>query len=152
MSEKTTVKVGATFIFKGQLIDNKNFSSDEIKAWKLISFFPKLNTEFCDVQTLRMLEWSKKYPHVKFISLSMDKPDVAKKWCQAHSVNNLFFVSDYQSKDFANQTDFHLDNKSILKRGFMLLDEHNKIRVLTVNKILRQMPDYDLIEQNLINH
>lgn len=151
MDNKTKIKVGDYFVFKGQLIDGHEFISNNIKSLKVVSFFPKLNTSICDMQTLRMVEWSKQFPYITFISTSMDPIEVAQKWCKAHGISNLFFVSDQKLQDFANKTNLYLENKKMLKRGLMLIDADNKIIALTVNKDFHQEPLYEVIESKLIN-
>lgn len=145
MATNSLINVGDVFSFQGVSIEDLPFDSKNINGQKVISFFPKLNTKVCDFQTLKMLEWSKKFPHITFISISTDPISVAKDWCQAHKVSNLMFVSDLKLKDFASKTGFYLDNKAILKRGLMLIDQDNVIKVLTVNEVLAQDPEYEKI-------
>lgn len=152
MNHLTTLQIGQTFIFKGKLENNQDFRSDEVPSCKVLSFFPKLNTKICDLQSLKIAELSKQFPAIKFISISMDSNQDAKAWCQKNVVENLFFVSDAYYQDFAQQSNLWFDDqKSMLSRGLILIDKNNKIIALSINENVRQEPNYDVIINHLNN-
>ncbi|WP_201736482.1 redoxin domain-containing protein [Mycoplasma sp. ATU-Cv-508] len=115
----------------------------------VVSFFPKLNTKVCDLQTLKISELVNRYPAEKFVAISLDPISVGKEWLQVHQVKNLTLLSDAKMRDFASQTGLLTADGSMLLRGLMLIDADQRVVALSVNQDLKVAPDYQAITKFL---
>lgn len=145
----TPIEVGKILSFQAKDKNGNDFSLKSIEGKKVISVFPALNTRVCDAQTLQITQWSREYRNISFISITNDPVDVIVNWCAAHGIDNINIVSDREYNEFANATNLYIEGWDKLARGFMILDEDNRIIAQSFKVEQSEDPDYDLVKSVL---
>ena len=69
---------------------------------QLVIAVPSLDTGVCDAETRRFNVEAANLSGVEVITVSMDLPFAAARWCGAAGIENLKVCSDFRNKDFAN--------------------------------------------------
>jgi len=69
---------------------------------QLIVAVPSLDTPVCDAETRKFNEEAAKLDGVEVITVSMDLPFAAARWCGAAGIDNVKVCSDFRNKDFGN--------------------------------------------------
>ena len=109
-------------------LDEKNIFED--KNIKVIYTAPSLDTKVCSLQTKQLNEAAKKYPNVKFYSVTVDTPFAQERFCTANEINGLKAVSDFKYHQFGIQNGFFIKEKGLLTRALMILDENNTVKYI----------------------
>ena len=141
------VETGNTLSFSAINRKGKEVSIDKVKGIKVISVFPDINTKVCDAQTRKIGQLTSKYKTIKFISITTDGVDVINDWCLANNVENVDIWSDLKLGEFGDATNMHIKKLKKLARGFIILDDSNKIFNISVKKELNSAPDYSPLEE-----
>ena len=109
-------------------LDEKNIFED--KNIKVIYTAPSLDTKVCSLQTKQLYEAAKKYPNVKFYSVTVDTPFAQERFCTANEINGLKAVSDFKYHQFGLQNGFFVKEKGLLTRALTILDENNTVKYI----------------------
>lgn len=109
-------------------LDEKNIFED--KNIKVIYTAPSLDTKVCSLQTKQLNEAAKKYPNVKFYSVTVDTPFAQERFCTANEINGLKVVSDFKYHQFGIQNGFFVKEKGLLTRALTILDENNTVKYI----------------------
>ena len=109
-------------------LDEKNIFED--KNIKVIYTAPSLDTKVCSLQTKQLNEAAKKYPNVKFYSVTVDTPFAQERFCTANEINGLKAVSDFKYHQFGIQNGFFVKEKGLLTRALMIVDENNTVKYI----------------------
>ena len=109
-------------------LDEKNIFED--KNIKVIYTAPSLDTKVCSLQTKQLNEAAKKYPNVKFYSITVDTPFAQERFCTANEINGLKAVSDFKYHQFGIQNGFFIKEKGLLTRALMIVDENNNVKYI----------------------
>ena len=109
-------------------LEEKNIFED--KNIKVIYTAPSLDTKVCSLQTKQLNEAAKKYPNVKFYSVTVDTPFAQERFCTANEINGLKAVSDFKYHQFGIQNGFFIKEKGLLTRALMILDENNAVKYI----------------------
>ena len=109
-------------------LDEKNIFED--KNIKVIYTAPSLDTKVCSLQTKQLNEAAKKYPNVKFYSVTVDTPFAQERFCTANEINGLKAVSDFKYHKFGIQNGFFVKEKGLLTRALTILDENNTVKYI----------------------
>ena len=109
-------------------LDEKNIFED--KNIKVIYTAPSLDTKVCSLQTKQLNEAAKKYPNVKFYSVTVDTPFAQERFCTANEINGLKAVSDFKYHQFGIQNGFFIKEKGLLTRALMIVDENNVVKYI----------------------
>ena len=109
-------------------LDEKNIFED--KNIKVIYTAPSLDTTVCSLQTKQLNEAAKKYPNVKFYSVTVDTPFAQERFCTANEINGLKAVSDFKYHQFGIQNGFFVKEKGLLTRALTILDENNTVKYI----------------------
>ena len=109
-------------------LDEKNIFED--KNIKVIYTAPSLDTKVCSLQTKQLNEAAKKYPNVKFYSVTVDTPFAQERFCTANEINGLKAVSDFEYHQFGIQNGFFVKEKGLLTRALTILDENNTVKYI----------------------
>ena len=109
-------------------LDEKNIFED--KNIKVIYTAPSLDTKVCSLQTKQLNEAAKKYPNVKFYSVTVDTPFAQERFCTANEINGLKAVSDFKYHQFGIQNGFFVKEKGLLTRALTILDENNTVKYI----------------------
>lgn len=143
------IEIGNTLNFKAQNLAAKDVDITSLKGLKIISSFPDINTSICDQQTRDILDLAKKYPHLNFISITTDEIDTINKWCGANGFENVQIWSDHKYKDFGHKTNTLIKEIDKLARGFLVLDQTNKIIASSYETEIAKMPNFDILQKYL---
>ena len=109
-------------------LEEKNIFED--KNIKVIYTAPSLDTKVCSLQTKQLNEAAKKYPNVKFYSVTVDTPFAQERFCTANEINGLKAVSDFKYHQFGIQNGFFVKEKGLLTRALTILDENNNVKYI----------------------
>ena len=109
-------------------LDEKNIFED--KNIKVIYTAPSLDTKVCSLQTKQLNEAAKKYPNVKFYSVTVDTPFAQERFCTVNEINGLKAVSDFKYHQFGIQNGFFVKEKGLLTRALTILDENNTVKYI----------------------
>ena len=109
-------------------LEEKNIFED--KNIKVIYTAPSLDTKVCSLQTKQLNEAAKKYPNVKFYSVTVDTPFAQERFCTANEINGLKAVSDFKYHQFGIQNGFFIKEKGLLTRALMIVDENNVVKYI----------------------
>ena len=133
-------------------LDEKNIFED--KNIKVIYTAPSLDTKVCSLQTKQLNEAAKKYPNVKFYSVTVDTPFAQERFCTANEINGLKAVSDFKYHQFGIQNGFFVKEKGLLTRALTILDENNTVKYIEYVPEERKEANIDkalkFLENNLI--
>ena len=133
-------------------LEEKNIFQD--KNVKVIYTAPSLDTKVCSLQTKQLNEAAKKYPNVKFYSVTVDTPFAQERFCTANEINGLKAVSDFKYHQFGAQNGLLIKEKGILTRALIILDENNVIKYIEYVPEQRQEANVDkalkFLEKNLL--
>jgi len=69
---------------------------------QLVVAVPSLDTGVCSIETKRFNTEAAGLDGVEIITVSMDLPFAAARWCGAEGVESIKVCSDFRNKDFAN--------------------------------------------------
>ena len=79
---------------------------DDIKVFNVVL---SLDTPICDAQTRRFNEEAASLPdNVKILTVSMDLPFAAKRFCEAAGIERVKTVSDYKDASFGERSGYTL--------------------------------------------
>lgn len=109
---------------------------------KIISVVPSLDTGVCEMQTLRFNNEALKLKDTVILTISVDLPFAQKRFCEAHSVENVLVLSDHRDLSFGMNYGFVMEEHRLLSRGIVVVDQDNIIRYVEYVKEVGQHPDY----------
>ncbi|HHU49861.1 MAG: thiol peroxidase [Caldicoprobacterales bacterium] len=109
---------------------------------KIISVVPSLDTGVCEMQTLRFNNEALKLKDTVILTISVDLPFAQKRFCEAHSVENVVVLSDHRDLSFGMNYGFVMEEHRLLSRGIVVVDQDNIIRYVEYVKEVGQHPDY----------
>jgi len=81
------------------LQDEQIGGSDKVQ---MVVVVPSLDTPVCDAETRRFNTEASSIDGVEVITVSMDLPFAAAKFCSTAGIDNLKVCSDFRNKDFSN--------------------------------------------------
>jgi thiol peroxidase len=113
---------------------------------QLISAVPSLDTPTCDAETRRFNVEAAKLDSVEVITVSMDLPFAAARWCGAAGVDNIKVCSDFRNKDFANAYGVLLADgplAGLCARVIFVVGKDGKVTYKQVVPEVTDEPDYD---------
>lgn len=144
----SVIKKGAVLDFTATNKDNELVSLTHYKGTKVISVFPDINTSVCDKQTQLILKLSAEHKDVQFISITSDPVEVIAKWCASNGLANVDILSDTEGS-FGKATNLLITEINKLARGFIVLNNENKIIKISINGEVAEMPDFTTIDEYL---
>src|SRR5207244_5176187 len=90
---------------------------------RLISTVPSLDTPVCDAETRRFNEEASKLPgDVQILTISMDLPFAAARWCGAAGVDKVTTLSDWRAAEFGQKYGALIKELHLLARAIFVLD------------------------------
>ncbi len=145
------IKIGDKVDFKATNIDFSDFNFNDLKGKKVISTFLSLDTGVCDEQTKKLVELSKKFPNVEFVSLSQDLPSAQARWCASTGNENIKIVSDYKEREFSKKYGLLINELKLTHRSIIVLNEKNEVTNFLIREEATDMPDFEALERTLNN-
>ncbi len=113
---------------------------------QLVVAVPSLDTGVCDAETRRFNEEATKLDGVEVVTVSMDLPFAAARWCGAAGVDNIKVCSDFRNKDFGNAYGVLLADgplAGVLARVIFVIGKDGKVTYKQVVPEITQEPDYE---------
>jgi thiol peroxidase len=112
---------------------------------QMVIAVPSLDTGVCDAETRRFNVEAAKLEGVEVITVSMDLPFAAARWCGAAGIENLKVCSDFRNKDFATAYGVLLADgplAGITARVIFVIGEDGKVSYKQVVPEITSEPDY----------
>ena len=113
---------------------------------QLVIAVPSLDTPVCDAETRRFNEEASKLDGVDVVTVSMDLPFAAARWCGAAGVDNIKVCSDFRNKDFGKNYGVLLADgplAGLLARVIFVIDKDGKVVYKQVVPEITQEPNYE---------
>ena len=110
---------------------------------KLISVVPSIDTEVCELQTVRFNQEAGKLDNAAVITISCDLPFAQARFCGAKGIDNAVVVSDYNGHSFGLGYGFLMDEFKLLNRGRLVIDKDDVVRYVEYVSENTNHPDYD---------
>ena len=113
---------------------------------QLVVAVPSLDTGVCDAETRRFNSEAANLDGVEVITVSMDLPFAAARWCGAAGIDNIKVCSDFRNKDFANAYGVLLADgplAGILARVIFVIGKDGKVAYKQVVPEITQEPNYE---------
>lgn len=109
----------------------------------VLSVVPSLDTPVCDKQTRRFNEEAAKLSDAVVLTLSMDLPMAAKRWCGAAGISNITTLSDYRDHSAGKALGLRIKELGLLARAVYVIDKTGKVVYGELVKEVTQEPNYD---------
>jgi len=140
------LKVGDTapsFSLVGK--DMKPITLDNYKGKvKIIASIPSLDTPVCDAETRRFNEEASKLPgDVQVVTVSMDLPFAAARWCGAASVDKVATASDYRGGKFGESYGAMIKELYLHARAVFVVDKNDKLVHVEYVKEVANQPNFE---------
>jgi len=113
---------------------------------QLIITVPSLDTDTCAAETRRFNVEAANLEGVEVITVSMDLPFAAARWCGAAGIENIKVCSDFRNKDFANAYGVLLADgplAGVTARVIFVVGKDGKITYKQVVPEITTEPDYE---------
>jgi len=113
---------------------------------QLVIAVPSLDTGVCDAETRRFNQEAASLEGVEVITVSMDLPFAAARWCGAAGVENIKVCSDFRNKDFANAYGVLLADgplAGVTARVIFVVGKDGKIAYKQTVPEITQEPNYE---------
>jgi thiol peroxidase len=113
---------------------------------QLVVVVPSLDTGVCSIETKRFNTEASSVEGVEIISVSMDLPFAAARWCGAEGVENIKVCSDFRNKDFANAYGVLLADgplAGVTARAIFVIDASGKVAYKDICNEITEEPNYD---------
>jgi thiol peroxidase len=113
---------------------------------QLVVAVPSLDTPVCDAETRKFNEEASKLDDVEVITVSMDLPFAAARWCGAAGIDNIKVCSDFRNKEFGKEYGVLLADgplAGVLARVIFVIDKDGKVSYKQVVPEITQEPNYD---------
>lgn len=111
---------------------------------KIFSAVPSLDTQVCELQTIRFNEEvAKMGDEVRLMTISMDLPFAAQRFCSSHDIENSIMASDYQDRSFAENYGALIDELKLINRSIFVIDRDNKVQYVEYVEQNTNFPDFD---------
>lgn len=109
----------------------------------ILSSVPSLDTPVCDASTRRFNEEAAKLPGVEILTLSMDLPFAAKRYCAAQGIDRVKTLSDHRDASFGQAYGTLLKELRLLTRAVFVVDRDGVVRHAEYVKEITNHPDYE---------
>lgn len=113
---------------------------------RIISTVPSLDTPVCDKETRRFNEEAAKLPNVDILTVSMDLPMAAKRWCAAAGIERVKTLSDHRTGAFGKSYGVLVTSGPLtrfLSRAVFVVDKNNKLTHVEYVPEIAQEPNYE---------
>jgi len=113
---------------------------------QLVIAVPSLDTGVCDAETRRFNQEAASLEGVEVMTVSMDLPFAAARWCGAAGIENIKVCSDFRNKDFGNAYGVLLADgplAGVLARVIFVIGKDGKVTYKQVVPEITQEPNYE---------
>ncbi len=117
---------------------------------KVITSFPSLDTQVCDLQ---IKEFNKRAvgfsDEVVILGISKDLPFAQKRFCESFDIKNIRLLSDYKFSSFGINYGLLIKELNLLARAAIILDKNDIVRYVQIVPELTTPPNYEDVLSNL---
>lgn len=113
---------------------------------QLVVVVPSLDTGVCDAETRKFNAEAAGLEGVEVITVSMDLPFAAARWCGAAGVEDIKVCSDFRNKEFGNAYGTLLADgplAGVLARVIFVIGKDGKVTYKQVVPEITTEPNYD---------
>ncbi len=113
---------------------------------QLVIAVPSLDTGVCDAETRRFNQEAASLEGVEVITVSMDLPFAAARWCGAAGIENIKVCSDFRNKDFGNAYGVLLADgplAGVLARVIFVIGKDGKVTYKQIVPEITTEPNYE---------
>ena len=113
---------------------------------QLVVAVPSLDTGVCDAETRRFNQEAAGLDGVEVVTVSMDLPFAAARWCGAAGIENIKVCSDFRNKDFGNAYGVLLADgplAGVLARVIFVIGKDGKVAYKQVVPEITEEPNYE---------
>jgi thiol peroxidase len=113
---------------------------------QLVVVVPSLDTGVCSIETKKFNDEATNLDGVEVLTVSMDLPFAAARWCVAEGVENLKVCSDFRNKDFSNAYGVLLADgplAGVTARMIFVIGKDGKVAYKQTVPEITQEPDYE---------
>jgi thiol peroxidase len=113
---------------------------------QLVVAVPSLDTGVCDAETRRFNQEAANLDGVEVITVSMDLPFAAARWCGGAGIDKLKVCSDFRNKEFGNAYGVLLKDgplAGVLARVIFVIGKDGKVTYKQVVPEITQEPNYE---------
>ena len=115
---------------------------------RIISTVPSVDTPVCDKETRRFNEEGAKLPNVDILTVSVDLPMAAKRWCAAAGIERVKMLSDHRTVAFGKSYGVLIKGGKLdrfLSRAVFVVDKNNKLAHVEYVPEVAQEPNYEAV-------
>ena len=113
---------------------------------QLVIAVPSLDTGVCDAETRRFNTEAASLEGIEVITVSMDLPFAAARWCGAAGIDNIKVCSDFRNKDFGNNYGVLLADgplAGIMARVIFVIGKDGKVTYKQTVPEITEEPNYE---------
>jgi len=113
---------------------------------RILSVVPSLLTPTCEQQTHYLSEKSAGLSErVELVTISLDTPEVQKKFAKEAEIENVSFLSDASEAEFGRAHGLLIEKPRMLTRAVLVVDADGVVRYLQVVPEVSHMPDMESV-------
>ena len=113
---------------------------------RILSSVPSLDTPVCDMETRKVNEEAAKLSNVDILTISVDLPMAAKRWCGAAGIERVKCLSDHRTTEFGRNYGVLLKGGKLdrfLARAVFVVDKNDKLVHVEYVPEIAQEPNYE---------
>ncbi len=126
-----------------------NMTLNDFKGKKLVlNIFPSMNTPVCSASVVKFNQLASSFENTIVLCISRDLAFGHKQFCINNNIENVVFLSDMRSENFANNLGIlHTNGKfqGLLARSVIVVDEDKNIIYTELVPQTGQEPNYDKV-------
>lgn len=126
-----------------------NMTLNDFKGKKLVlNIFPSMNTPVCSASVVKFNQLASSFENTIVLCISRDLAFGHKQFCINNNIENVVFLSDMRSENFANKLGIlHTNGKfqGLLARSVIVVDEDKNIIYTELVPQTGQEPNYDKV-------
>ena len=130
-----------------------NMTLNDFKGKKLVlNIFPSMNTPVCSASVVKFNQLASSFENTVVLCISRDLAFGHKQFCINNNIENVVFLSDMRSENFANNLGIlHTNGKfqGLLARSVIVVESDNNIIYTELVPQTGQEPDYDKVVEVL---
>ncbi len=108
----------------------------------IISGVPSLDTQVCELQTIRFNQEAARL-NAKILTISMDLPFAQARFCSSYNVNNVIALSDFKEREFSHAYGLYMKELGLVARSVHIVDRDGLIAYQQIVSEMSEQPDYD---------
>ncbi|UWD33939.1 redoxin domain-containing protein [Mesomycoplasma molare] len=152
LKNENFLKLGEEISFTATNTMFEDVKLEKFNQLTVISVFPSLNTRVCDEQTKEISKLASEFEDVRFISISLDLPSAIAEWKSVNMLPNIEIYSDYKRREFGLKYGFLIDEIFLLDRGFIVINDQNKVIDFSYNENVHDQISFEKIKSIILDN